>query len=252
VASEAGPTLPVDEGQPVESFESEGTIVVFSAADWLPEDRSLESAWPAGAAGFGHVQQLEESLVGKTAVTVGTFATPKAEQAGQRLNPVARLSASDLVMTDRGRDLLRESGLVEAMDFENPKDVEFLAFARPKETFAQPKETFIPLLGSETPLEHYVVVVRDGDVLRLALVHLARVERGEDVVFVAGALHRKLLAPTRSGEFGTDHVEAIASDLGDADVGSLLLEGEDPLVTADGVSVSVAEVGALLPDLERN
>jgi hypothetical protein len=251
VGGEGGPVLPVEDGQPVESFESEGTIVVFSGADWLPEGIDLIDAWPISYDDIGYFQQLDESLAGKTAVTVGTFATPKGEQAGQTLNPVARMSAGDLVTTDRGHQLLRESGIVEAMDFENPDQVEFLAFARPKETFAQPKETFASVLGEETPIEHYAGVVRDGDVLRLALVHVARVERDGDVVFLAGAMHRTLWQPGNGDAFGTDHTDAIADALADADVAELLLGGEDPLVTAEGLTASAGEVEGLAPGFER-
>ena len=39
-----GPTLPVENGKPVESFEpGEDLLVVFSGADWLPEEVSLGS-----------------------------------------------------------------------------------------------------------------------------------------------------------------------------------------------------------------
>lgn len=236
----------------MESFESEGTIVVLSGADWLPPEVDLEEASAMEDDGIGYVQQLDENLAGQTAVTVGTFATPKGEQAGQTLNPVARMSADELVTTERGHELLRESGIVEAMEFENTHQVEFLAFARPKETFAQPKETFISLLGGETPLEHFVGVVRDGDVLRLALMHVARVERHGDVVFAAGAMHRELWASREGSEFGHGHIDTMAASLEDADVGELLLGGEDPLVTAGGLTASAGEVEALAPEFERS
>jgi hypothetical protein len=251
VAGEDGPVLPVEDGQPVESFESEGTIVVFSGADWLPQGIDLGEDWAMQDDGISYYQQFDEALAGSTAVTVGTFATPKAEQVSQTLNPVARMSAGELVTTEQGQQLLRESGIVEAMDFDNPHETEFVAFARPKETFARPKETFVSVFGGETALESFVGVVRDGEVLRLALVHVARVETGDDVVFLAGAMHRKLWSSTGDGEFGTDHVDAIARDLADADVGSLLMGGEDPLVTPDGVEASIAEVEAVTPEFEQ-
>lgn len=252
VEGKDGPALPVEDGEPVDSYDPERTIVVYSGADWLPESLDLTEAWPKRYARLGYTQQIDETVAGKTGVTVGAFATPKAEQAGQALNPVAKMSAGELITTDRGQQLLRESGIVESMDFENPDDVEFVAFARPKETFAQPRETSVSLLGSESALEHHVGVVRDGDVLRLTLVHVARVEREGDVVLIAGAMHRKLWAPAGESEFGTGHTNAIASALADADIAELLLAGEDSLVTAGGLAVSAGEVEGLVPGFERN
>ena len=240
VASETGPSLPVEDGQPVESFESEGTIVVFSGADWLPDGVSLEGVTPDD---LGYTQQFDEQLVAETAVTVGAFSTPKAEQVGQTLNPVARLSAGELVTSDRGRSLLRESGVLAEAGIED-RGAEFLGFAPAGERSTQ-------LLGSETTLESYAGVVRDGDVLRLVLVHVARADAGDDVAFVAGVAHRKLLTAPGDGQFGTGHLDAVADGLAEADLGPVLLDGEDPLVTQGGIDASVGEMTTLVSEFER-
>lgn len=252
VAREDGPVLPVENGEPVESFETEGTIVVFSGADWLPDTFDPNSAWPEAYDSFGHTQQLDETLAGKTAVTVGAFATPKAEEAGQSLNPIAEMSGADLVTTDRGHLLLRDSGVVEAMEFSNPDDVEFLEFTAPSDPEPPAAaETDVSLLGEETALEHFVGLVRDGDILRLALVHVARLERDGDAIFVTGAMHRELWVPTEGENFGTEHTATIIDELADVDLDDLLLSGEDPLITDGALMASAREVEAVASGVER-
>lgn len=235
-----GPVLPVEDGEPVESFEpSEDLVVVFSGTDWLPEEVSLEGVTPDE---LGYVQQFDGRLAAGTATTAAVYSTPKAEAAGQRLNPIARQSPTELVTSDRGWELLQDAGILESMGFENPNQAERLGTALAG-------ETEVELLETSTNLRTLVGVARDVDVLRLLLFAVSGFERSEDVVFLAGGKQRKLLAAPDDEALGTDHVDAIANALDETDLSPLLLGGDDPLVTQGAIDATVTEMESIAPGM---
>jgi hypothetical protein len=235
-----GPTLPVENGKPVESFEpGEDLLVVFSGADWLPEEVSLEGVSPDE---LGYVQQFDEGLAAGTATTAAVYSTPRAEAAGQRLNPIARQSPTELVTSERGWELLQDAGILETMGFENPNQAERLGTA-------SAGETTVELLDTSTSLRTLVGVARDVDVIRLLLLNVARFERDDDVVFLAGGKQRKLLATPDDEALGTDHTDAIGNALAETDLQPLLLGGEDPLVTQGAIDATVTEMESIAPGM---
>ena len=239
VAGTDGPALPVENGQPIESFEPGETVVVFSGADWLPASVSLPDATTDA---LGYVQQFDEALANRTATTVGSIATPKGETLGQALNPAATLSPGELVESEDGRALLRESGYFREAGLDGT--LEFLGVVPAGERPTR-------FLGSENTVESFAGVARSDGSLRLVLLHVVRAEVAGDVVFLAGVMHRSLLAATGETVFGGDHVADVASALRQTDLASVLLDGPDPLVTEAGLAASAAEITALAPEFDR-
>jgi len=98
----------------------------------------------------------------------GTAATPRVEEAGQVLNPVATAALSDLVSGDVGGQYLSGTPLGDRSWRRGP--------------FREDSRT-ATLLGTETTVETYAGITDDGD---LALVSIARVDDDGDAVIAGG------------------------------------------------------------------
>lgn len=103
---------------------------------------------------------------------VGVLATPSPEVLGEQLNPFASAPFEELLVGERGRQLLSRTDAVDAPDFE----------------WVQPPTRVgsrdVELLGSGTTAESYLGVVETADDRTTVLTTLGRVQRDEDVVLV--------------------------------------------------------------------
>lgn len=124
---------------------------------------------------ISHAARYERS--GDLPVEFGVAATPRAERAGQTLNPVADASVADLVGGEVGRQYLDEDSSLAGREWSRgPERVD---------------TTTATTLGTETTVETYVGV-SDGD---LAVVSAAKVEDGDDAVLAGGSHSPDVPAP---------------------------------------------------------
>lgn len=109
---------------------------------------------------------------------LGILAMPNPDALGQNLNPLAEQPFRELLLGERGRQFLSQSGVVDTPEFEWTTEP----------TSLETRE--IELLGTATTAESYHGIATDGDDSRTIMANLARVENEGDVVLVGEFLWR--------------------------------------------------------------
>lgn len=226
-------TLVVETDSLADSFETgDGEQLVVDTGDVLDRNQSVRTD---DSRSMFYYNYLTEQWVEETQMTLAVFTTPAASVGDRSLNPLSAVDEASFVSEEGGR-YLEELGLLEEAGL--GPDLSWLVVPE------RLRSTDISFLGESTPLSSYLGIVEGDDdaAPRTLLVHLAKLETGDDIAFGVGIQHRGLWV---NGDDGMG--EVVRTDIQSYSVSDLV--GPDGVVREAGIAASAERAADALGNI---